>query len=123
MTNTRLLLSCLGLPLLGTKALVAQGSAALTGTVTDTIGLPAPGALIVIVGTPYQVQADSQGAFRFEQLQEGVIKVRGMMIGFSPAERDSVQLQAGRSSDVELRLRPPQIGPTCTMRIMAQPSR
>ena len=108
---------------LATGALAAQSTASLTGVVTDTSGRPARGALVAIVGTPHQTQADSNGRFRLEHLPTGLIKVRGMMIGYSPAELDSVPLAAGQARSVDLQLGSPQVEEPCTMRILTPPSR
>lgn len=60
---------------------VVRGNSALRGTVTDTLGRPLPGALVIRDGSADTARADSTGRFAIERLALGrhvfVVKHRG----------------------------------------------
>jgi protocatechuate 3,4-dioxygenase beta subunit len=49
--------------------------AGLVGTVTDSIGRPLVGAVVVLSGTPYRAVADTRGAYRLDGIMPGTFNV------------------------------------------------
>ncbi|MEC5143430.1 SusC/RagA family TonB-linked outer membrane protein [Chitinophaga sp. 212800010-3] len=68
------------------------------GTVTDTLGVPIPGALVKVAGTTQAVTTDANGYFHFRQVPAGASLVASMM-GYASRQ------VAINSSVVNIRLR------------------
>jgi hypothetical protein len=62
--------------------------ARVTGFVKDTVGNAIPGAVVQIVGAPYEVRTNASGEFEFSNLTQGAIRVQAKQVGYSPAEYD-----------------------------------
>ena len=96
--------------LLAAPAAVAQGSGAVTGTVTDTTALVLPGVTVEArsAGTDDVESAvtDGGGAFAFPDLPAGTYELTFALAGFRTVVRDGVAVGAGASValDVELTL-------------------
>jgi hypothetical protein len=77
----RALPAFLGLVLPGLAA--AQGTAALTGRIVDTAGVPIPGASLRVPQLERSVAVDSAGRFRVDGLPTGRVTVVGEAPGFA----------------------------------------
>lgn len=84
----------------------AQGSAAVHGSVRDTLGQPLP-AVVEVVGTGLRDFADDQGRYRVN-VRAGRAVVRVSHIGFAPV-LDTLTLAAGDSVERDYALRPTAI--------------
>jgi iron complex outermembrane receptor protein len=58
----------------------------ITGVVTDTKGLPLPGATIAVRGTTIFTKADSTGQFKLSVSQEPPFFIRATFVGFKPQD-------------------------------------
>lgn len=65
-----------------------EQGASVTGLVKDTAGNAIPGAVVQIVGTPYEVRTNASGEFEFSDLTRGAIRLQAKQVGYSPAEYD-----------------------------------
>src|SRR5258708_32893010 len=85
--------------LLAASLCVAYGQttfATITGTVTDTSGLPLPGASVEAVqaesGYRYQAQSNDQGVYTLANLREGTYNLKITAAGFRDADIREVRL-------------------------------
>jgi hypothetical protein len=91
----------------GQDTLYRAVRAVLRGTVTDSVnGVPLAGARVVLVGTPFEVQADSLGQYLLNDLPGGTYQVtfdhdRVAAFGFRPTTR-SITLARGDTSTAPL---------------------
>ena len=74
----------------------AQGSATLTGRVTDSAGTAITHAVLRIGGTPLTTVTDANGGYRFAQIPSGTRQLVVRAFGFTP-ESVSVALTAGET--------------------------
>ena len=66
-----------------TFATTAQHNAVLMGRVTQSTGLPVPGAQVAVAGTPSVARTDSLGRYRLDGLPSGTLEVVVRRIGFA----------------------------------------
>jgi len=84
----------------------AQGTTGtVAGTVTDGAGQPLPGATVTVSGTPLATTTDLAGQFRLAPVAAGERSLRVEYLGFD-ADTVTVQVEAGRTARVEVRLAP-----------------
>ena len=82
----------------------AQPSAHVTGSVTDTTGLPLAGATITLRGASDRVtQTDSEGQFDVQSLPEGEYELTATLPGFAPA-RQTARLASAQRLHISLTL-------------------
>ncbi len=83
-------------------------TATLTGTVTDPIGSVVPGALVVArneaTGASHRTNADAQGRFTFTGLAVAKYTVEASAADFATVRHAGIQLSAGTSQDLALKL-------------------
>jgi TonB-linked SusC/RagA family outer membrane protein len=73
----------------------AQGTASVTGRVTDSAtALPVPGARVTLTGVPNGALTDRDGRYLLQGLAAGSVTIRVQRIGFAPGEA-TVALQEG----------------------------
>jgi len=83
--------------------LMAQGR--ISGQVVDReTGRPLSGVTLIVVGQPVVVETDLDGRFRTPPIAVGMYSVHAALIGFRPAQRDSVIVEADRATDVSFTL-------------------
>lgn len=76
----------------------AQGTASITGTVTDSAsGRPIPSVQVVVVGTTRGALSDDEGRFAVRGLAAGTWTVRAQRIGYRP-ETQTISLADGQSA-------------------------
>lgn len=96
--------------LAGLLTLVAIQTAAaqqgrISGQVVDReTGRPLASVQLVVVGQGLAIQSDLDGRFRTPPLPSGKYSVRATLIGFRPAQRDSIAVEADRTTDVSFTL-------------------
>jgi hypothetical protein len=80
----------------------------LLGTITDTVGLPVPGASVTITEVNTNIKSDvvtnENGTFVFSSLRNGVYRVEAELSGFKKAVREGVEVQVNTTIRVDLRL-------------------
>lgn len=90
--------------------LTAQGASPppqgrISGQVVDReTGRPLSGVTLIVVGQPVVVETDLDGRFRTPPIAVGVYSVHAALIGFRPAQRDSVIVEADRTTDASFAL-------------------
>ncbi|HUF26870.1 MAG TPA: carboxypeptidase regulatory-like domain-containing protein [Gemmatimonadaceae bacterium] len=95
-------LACVGV-LLQPPALHAQARGSITGTVTDSAGLPISGARVTVENTAFTTLSDERGAFRLLQVPSGVVSVQARRLGFRPTALD-VEVSPTAGATVTFRL-------------------
>ena len=89
-------------------ALLAQVSAALSGTVVDPTGALISGAAItaknVDTGAERNTVSDPEGRFEFDSLPVGIYEIRARKPGFSEEVRHGIHLAVGQNAAVSLAL-------------------
>jgi TonB family protein len=93
--------SLIGTPV---RQLSAQGQGDITGTVTDTTGIPLFGAEISISTTRGQVFSDERGNFLFGGVPAGPLTLNARRLGFAPTQVDVIVSQ-GSTATVTLRMK------------------
>src|SRR6058998_982119 len=96
------------LALLAGAVLTAPGfaqrdRAAITGTVTDTLGAPLEGADVELLGTKFRILTTASGGFRFDSLRSGRYWIQVRRIGYVPL-RTTLTLRAPQSRSFEFQL-------------------
>lgn len=86
-------------------SLRAQSLGAVTGTVTDSAGLPLVGAEVTLDETLLRVLTDERGEFRIVGAPAGPAVLRARRLGFTPSQT-RVEVPAKGAATVSLRLRP-----------------
>ncbi len=82
----------------------AQGTASLTGTVTDVAGTPIAGATIDVRGpASYKTQTDAAGAFSVASVTPGIYTVIVTRAGYRTAT-DDIAVVAGQAEHISVRL-------------------
>lgn len=85
-------------------------SASIRGIVHDSLGKPVAGAILRLYGNeasqPQTTHADSQGAYAFASLHEGVYTIEAEMAGFQTATVSSTFLASKESKNINLSLMP-----------------
>src|SRR5438270_3797763 len=88
----------------------ATASASIDGTVIDQSKAVVPGATVTITstatGATRTATTNSSGSYRFDLLPVGVYTVKATKSGFATAAANNVELQIGRTSTIELALKP-----------------
>jgi len=86
------------------QTLVAQTPPSLHGTVTDPSGALVPGALVQLRGSGPEQRAttDDKGQYSFAALRAGAYTVRVIAKGFTVSTKQSVQIDAPATLDVQL---------------------
>jgi iron complex outermembrane receptor protein len=102
-TVTTLVLGSLTWFLLAAAPAVAQQSATLTGTVTDTEGEPLQGANVVLVGEDKGASAGADGSYRITDIEPGTYTVRVSFVGYETVEREAT-FNAGSTRTQNFRL-------------------
>jgi hypothetical protein len=91
-----------------------QGSAALSGKVTDLSGSPAPPTTITIIdsktGTSRETKTEADGKFKLSSLQAGTYGVIAASPGFAPSYRGPVRLHSMRETKLNVTIMPPFMG-------------
>lgn len=95
-------------PSISALAQTGSPSGEVRGRVADQEGLAIPGATVSIVnpasGAARSTTTNETGTFTFAGLAPGAYRVRAVLGGFTPAERDAVQVAAGAVVEVTLEL-------------------
>ena len=87
---------------LATTPVSSAGQAILTGTVTDTSGVPISGAEITVEGSSANARSDERGNFRLTDLPMGTTSVTVRRLGFASFK---VGVQISQPSGAELTVR------------------
>jgi TonB family protein len=99
----RALVSCWLLFLAAAAHAKAQGT--ISGTVTDSAGVPLLGVEIAVDGTGAHAYTDQQGVFRLRDVQYGFRSLSARRLGFAPAQVSVEVVQSGEAA-VQLRMKP-----------------
>jgi len=87
---------------------LAQGTAAISGTVRDTTAAVLPGATVVIkqteTGVTREVVTDEHGRYAAPNLQPGPYELSASLVGFGSLTRSGIRLTVGREAVVDLTL-------------------
>ena len=108
---TRLMKLCL-LPLLifpGSDFVLAQENPNIAGTVTDSKGVPIPGANVSISAGANKLAeqlTDTDGSFRFDNVQPGTYQLTTEIVGFLRFSRDAVEVPADSIPKLAIHLDP-----------------
>src|SRR3990170_2000416 len=98
--------------LLGTSWLLAQGgqTGAIQGTISDQSGAVVPGATITIknaaTGFERVVVSGDAGGYLVPSLEPGKYLVRCELTGFARVEATDVVVNVGRTTDLNINLKP-----------------
>lgn len=92
------------------------------GRVTDESGSAMPGVTAVLSSPallqPVTVIADGAGLYRFEQLASGVYAIKFTLDGFQQFVRENIQISAGFSAEVNVKMLVGQLAETVTVSAM-----
>jgi hypothetical protein len=92
--------------LLAPSRVLAQGTATIAGTVTDSsTQQPVPGVQVTVAGTQRGTLTDDGGRYALRGLPAGTVTIRVQRIGYAPVER-SVAVGANLTADVDFVLTP-----------------
>lgn len=81
----------------GASSVVAQATATVSGTVTDTSGAPVSNAAVALRGpTNYYATTDSKGAFSIDNVTPGIYTVTVTRPGYTTAVQNDIALVAGQ---------------------------
>ena len=93
------------------ELLVAQGSAALSGTITDReSSAGVDGAVVLLRGTLLSARTDAQGRFRLSAVPAGRYTMQILAIGFTSDSLHGLTLAEGEQRDVTVALRQAPVG-------------
>jgi hypothetical protein len=91
----------------------------LVGNVTDSGGLPIPGATVSITevntGISSSAPTNESGSYVFSSLKDGVYRVEAELSGFKKAIRENVQVQVNTTMRVDVRLEIGAVAETVTV--------
>ena len=90
---------------LSTPYAVAHAQGNISGTVTDTAGIPLLGVELTIPGTNARAYSDQQGLFRIDGVGYGTRALSARRLGFAPAQTTVEVVESGEAK-VQLRLKP-----------------
>lgn len=85
--------------------LCLAGQAILTGTVTDTSGIPIAGAEVTVEGSPATTRTDEHGNFRLTDIPMGTTSVTVRRLGFT-SFKVGVQISQPSGAQLTVRLTP-----------------
>lgn len=80
------------------------GTGVVTGYLVDDFGTPLPQGSVQVEGTNRLAITDENGAFRIVDVPAGMHAVVVRLTGFNPARRDSVRVDSGETTTIEIRL-------------------
>jgi len=93
--------------LLPSRQALAQ-DASLDGAITDATGAALPGVAVIAVhvatGNTYSAVSDVTGTYRFATIRTGIYKITAELSGFTPIERDNVEVLVGQHIVLNLRM-------------------
>ena len=124
--TTRLTVSAvlIALCVLMPHQVIAQSTATLSGTVTDSSGAIVSGAKVLCTnartGLSYNAVTNSEGIFRFPDLPIGVYDLTVSHAGFSTSNQQNIALSTGQSVDLPIRLAIGQVNQSVTVTASAQ---
>jgi hypothetical protein len=97
-----------GLLLAPPKALAQEEFGRLYGSVGDGNGTPLPGVTVTLAGpgATQSQDSDALGKFRFPRLGPGRYSLRAALDGFSPLEQPNIEIRAGRTITLPLKIVP-----------------
>jgi outer membrane receptor protein involved in Fe transport len=99
------LLSAPAVAATGTHDVVAQATATVSGTVTDTTGAPVSGASVSLRGpSNYFTTTDSKGAFSLVNVAPGIYTVTITRPGYTTAVQNDIALVAGQTQNLTVSL-------------------
>jgi hypothetical protein len=91
----------------------------ITGIVTDQTGAVIPGAAVVLkdegTGATKETVSSSSGLFYFPDLNHGLFSVTVKLEGFQTAAVNKISVEAGRTTDVNVKLQIGGLGETITV--------
>lgn len=92
--------------LLASGAAAAQTTGTLTGTLTDTQGLPIPGATVTVTGPQGEksLVTDTEGRFQAPFLVPGSYNVRAELQGFKSVAITGIAVSLGQVSDIAVKM-------------------
>jgi carboxypeptidase family protein len=106
-------LMIMGLALLVSSALLAQGTGSISGVVQDESGAVIPGAGVTVVnvdtGISSSFESDATGAYHVPSLIPGPYEIRAQKSGFETAIRRGVQLAVGSDLNINMPLKVGQV--------------
>ena len=110
----------LALMLVGVSDASAQAvSGTLLGTITDSEGLPVPGASVTITEVNTNIKSagvtNADGNFVFPSIRNGVYRVEAELTGFRKALREGIEVQVNTTIRVDLRLTVGAVAETVTV--------
>lgn len=101
-------MACIAAPTIASAASPIVVSGAITGLVSDNLGIPQMGATVLLYNKQdhaiSRVQTDSRGEFKFGGLLPELYSVRISLATFLPAFKRDIQVQAGMRSVVHVSL-------------------
>jgi hypothetical protein len=107
----------------------AQDSAAIAGKVTDSKGVPIPGASVSVSldsGKPVETLTDLDGSFKFQDLPAGAYQLTIEIMGFLKASKSAVEASADSSRGLSIQLEPvpppvrPKVLPSASKQALPQ---
>ncbi len=81
----------------------------IVGRVTDSLGLPVPGATVEVVDTRFAATSDMNGGFVLLNIPSGTYAVRAGAAGYQPYLMEEVIVSADRSTTIELEIGDPSL--------------
>jgi hypothetical protein len=106
-------LSVLGVALLFSSVVFAQGTGSISGVVQDESGAVVPGATVTVTnvdtGIASTYTTDATGGYHVPSLNPGNYEVRAQSSGFETAIRRGLQLTVGSSLDITMPLKVGQV--------------
>jgi len=96
-------LSCLLVMGLAPRAVVAQDTGTVQGTVVDGQGRPLPGAQVAVAGTQRGSVTDGQGNYSIEGVPTGEQTLRAQFVGYKP-QTQTVSIEAGETVTADFTL-------------------
>jgi Carboxypeptidase regulatory-like domain len=94
-------------------------SGTLLGTISDSEGLPVPGASVSITEVNTNIRSETltnqDGNFVFSSLRNGVYRVEAELTGFRKAMREGIEVQVNTTIRVDLRLTVGTVAETVTV--------
>ncbi len=102
-------------------SLFAQGIRATTGNlygkITDETGGVLPGVTVTLsgVGAPRIVTTDSQGGFRYVNIDPGTYSVRADLAGFGSVDQSKVIVSTGSNTEISITMKVSSVAATVTV--------